>query len=129
MQILARTFAVLALVALTTTAAEAQDAPARLVTGKWTGTVTPPGDAQVNISIEVTSKNDAIAMKLDLGGHGIYKAEGIRLETNRLVFSFTPGPTVVCILNKKDDGSFAGECADDGGDAAQMVIMPPKKEG
>lgn len=129
MQTSLRIFAVLALVVTTATAATAQEAPAKIATGTWTGSVTPPGQERVDVSFDVTSKNDTISITINAGGHGTFKAEDIKFETTRLVFSFTPGPKVLCVLTRKDDTSFAGDCTEDSGDVAQIVMIPPKKEG
>ena len=57
------------------------------------------------------------------------KLEDVKLVDKKLSFWFTPGPKVVCELNGKDDGSFAGNCVADDGVQVPMTMVPPKKEG
>ena len=124
-----RTVALLAFLAVAQTAdVSAQQIAAKIPTGIWTGSVTPPGAEEAAVKFDVTSQNDSVAITIDAGGHGTFKAEGVKVEPTRIVFSFRPGPLVVCVLTKKDDETFAGECTDDGGAAALIVMVPPKKE-
>jgi hypothetical protein len=89
--------------------------------------VTPPGQTELPVSFEVASQNDSVSITIHAGEHGTFKADGVKVEATRLVFSFTPGPTVTCVLTKKEDASYAGDCTEDDGSAAQMVMIPPKK--
>ena len=129
MQITTRIIATLAFfVFALSAAAAAQSTPAKLPTGTWTGSVTPPGQEQVAVSFDVAAQNDTFSITINAGGHGTFKADGIKVEPGRLVFSFTPGPVVVCVLTQKEDASYAGDCTEDDGSAAQIVLVPPKKE-
>ena len=113
-------------------AVSAQTAPAAkaaIPVGKWTGTVTPPEAETTPVTFDVTSSNDTIAIQIDAGGHGSFAASEIEFAGTRLVFSFQPGPKVLCVLNKQDDGSFAGECTEGAGAAAQITMVPPKESG
>jgi hypothetical protein len=130
MQIITRALATIPVVLLAlASVATAQEAPKKLQTGTWTGSVTPPGEETVAVTLEVKDTADALSITINAGGHGTFKADGITVEADRLVFSFTPGPVVVCALTRKEDASYEGDCTDDGGAAARMIIMPPKKEG
>ena len=105
-------------------------AAAKLDVGKGTGTVTTPDGQTVDVSYDVTMKSDTTLLTINAGQFGSFPAGDLKVEPAKLSFSFTPGPHVVCVLNKKDDGTFAGNCTDDGGGApAQMTMVPPKKEG
>lgn len=104
-------------------------APAKIDIGHWTGTVTTPDGQTVEVSYEVTAKSDTTLITINAGQFGSFPAAGLKIEAAKITFSFTPGPQVLCVLNKKDDGSFAGECTDDGGAPAQMTMVPPKKAG
>jgi hypothetical protein len=109
--------------------ASAQNAAPVLQVGKWTGTVTPPNAEVTPVTFDVKSSNDTISIQINAGEHGTFAASDIALAGTKLTFSFTPGPKVMCVLNKKDDGSFAGECTDPDGGAAQMTMLPPKEPG
>ncbi len=123
MKALKRVAQTAALLVLLPLAASAQE---KIEAGKWTGTVTPPGEATVNVTYDVTVKGDTIGITLNAGEHGSFVVEEVKLVDGKLTFSFTPGPRIACTLNKKPDGSFAGQCTD-GQQPADMVMMPPKK--
>src|SRR5262245_25271077 len=112
----------LALLAVFPVAASGQ----KIQVGQWTGTVTPPGEATLNVTYDVSMKGDTILIKFNAAEHGSFDLEEVKLADGKLTFHFTPGPRIDCTLNKKDDGSFAGQCTD-GSQPADMVMLPPKK--
>ena len=129
MRVAQQVFVAATALALALPAAAAAQQPAQLAAGRWTGTVTTPGGETVAVSYTITAKNDTTAISIDAAQHGVFEASGVKLEPGKVTFTFTPGPTVTCVLTRKDDGSFAGECNDDGGGApAQMTMVPPKKD-
>lgn len=105
--------------------AEAQ----KLEVGKWTGSVTPPGEpASTPVTYDVTLKGDTIGITATAAEHGSFPFNEVKLTDNTLTFWFAPGPRVDCTLTRRDDGSFAGNCRDEDGGDASMVMIPPKKE-
>ena len=68
-------------------------------------------------------------MMINLGEHGSFPAGSIKFSASSFEFIFSPGPVVSCVLLKAEDGSYAGNCTDDGGDAARLVVTPPKQQG
>ncbi len=106
-------------------AAAAQDFPA----GKWTGSVTPPGEMTVPVTYDVAVASDSITIMLHAGEHGSFPTQNVKLAEGQLTFSFTPGPTVDCALTRREDGSWAGQCTEGGGSPADIVMTPPKKDG
>jgi hypothetical protein len=114
-----------ALPLLTVAPAQAQ----KLVPGKWTGTVTPPGEPMgLEVTYDVTLKGDTIAITVNAGEHGSFQFSDVKLNADTLTFWFTPGPRVDCTLKRAETGSFAGACLDPQGGNAGMVMNPPKKE-
>lgn len=109
--------------------ATAQDAPpAKLVTGTWTGVVTPP-DGAVEVTYDVSYKGDTLAIVMTAGPHGKFPLNDVEHTAAKLSFTFTPGPTVVCALKPNAAGGYAGDCTDDGGLAVPMTMIPPAKDG
>ena len=106
-------------------AGAAQNLPA----GKWTGTAQPPGQPEVAITFDVKVAGDTIAITLNAGEHGSFKLEEVKLVKDKLTFWFVPGPKVSCSLTRREDGAYAGVCADDQGEQVPMTMVPPKKEG
>jgi hypothetical protein len=105
--------------------AEAQ----KLEPGKWTGTVTPPGEERATeVSYDVTMKGDTIDITVNAGEHGSHRFNEVRLNDRTLTFWFTPGPRVECTLTRGENRVFAGTCRDSEGGIASMVMVPPKKE-
>jgi hypothetical protein len=115
-------------VALVPVTAAAQDAPpAKLVTGTWTGVVTPP-DGSVDVTYEVSYKGDTLSIVMTAGPHGKFPLNAVEHTATKLSFTFTPGPTVVCALKPNAEGGYAGDCTDDGGLAVPMTMVPPAKD-
>lgn len=108
--------------------AAAQDAPpAKLVTGTWTGVVTPP-DGAVEVTYDVSYKGDTLTIVMTAGPHGTFPLNAVEHTATKLSFTFTPGPTVVCALKPNTEGGYAGDCTDDSGLAVPMTMVPPAKE-
>src|SRR2546423_11851592 len=100
----------LLLTALIPSAASAQT----LQTGKWTGTIAPPGQATENVSYDVAAKGDSIAITIVSGTHGSFAFNDVKLTAGKLTFYWSPGTRVDCTLNRRADGAFAGTCGDAG---------------
>ena len=113
-----------ALPLLAASAAQAQ----KLEPGKWTGTITPPGEQPaVEVTYDVTVNGDSLSMTINAGEHGSFPASGMKLAAGKLTFAFTPGPPVDCTLTRQDDGAYSGTCKDPQGGIATLVMNPPKK--
>lgn len=105
--------------------AEAQ----KIEAGKWTGTVTSPGEqTPLPVTYDVTVKGDTIGITVNAAEHGSFTFSEVKLADDVLTFWFSPGPRVDCTLTRREDGAFAGTCADSEGGNASMVMVPPKKE-
>ena len=100
----------------------------KLEPGKWTGTVTAPGEQQpLPVTYDVTVQGDTVGISVDAGEHGSYSFSEVKLNDGTLTFWFTPGPRVDCTLTGREDGAFAGTCRDPEGGVASMVMVPPEK--
>jgi len=100
----------------------------KLEPGKWTGTVTPPGEqTAMPVTFDVTLKGDTIGITVSAGEHGSFTFSDVKLADKALTFWFSPGPRVDCSLTRGDDGVFSGPCKDTQGGVASMVMVPPKK--
>lgn len=100
----------------------------KLEPGKWTGTVTPPGQQMaMPVTYDITTKGDTIGITVSAGEHGSFAFNEVKLNEKTLTFWFTPGPRVECTLTRGEDGAFAGPCRDSEGGMASMVMVPPKK--
>jgi hypothetical protein len=101
----------------------------KLEPGKWTGTVTPPGEQQAfQVTFDVTLKGDTIGITLNAAEHGSFAFNDVKLNDKTLTFWFQPGPRVDCTLTNRGDGAFQGSCRDTEGGTASMLLVPPKKE-
>ena len=96
--------------------------------GKWTGSVTPPGEqTPMPVTYDVTTKGDTIGITISAGEHGSFTFNEVKLNDKTLTFWFAPGPRVECTLARGEDGAFSGPCQDSQGGIASMVMVPPKK--
>lgn len=98
-----------------------------LPSGTWTGSVTPPDDNPLAITFDVAS-GDSISILIHFADRGDYPASEAKLASDTLTFWFQPGPVVRCNLVKQGNGSFSGECADEDGMSATMLMVPPAKQ-
>lgn len=115
--------AVLPLVAVSS--AQAQ----KLEPGKWSGTVTPPGEVLgMEVTYDVTMQGDTLGITVNAGEHGTFAFREVKLNDKTLTFWFTPGPRVDCTLTGNAEGVFSGPCLDSEGGKASMIMVPPKKE-
>jgi hypothetical protein len=100
-----------------------------LETGKWTGTVTAPGEqSAMPVEFDVTLKGDTLGITVRAGEHGTFAFNEAKLDDRTLTFWFMPGPRVDCTLLRGEDETFSGSCRDSEGGIASMVMVPPKKE-
>ena len=116
-----------ALLCVAAPASAQQSATAKLEAGAWTGTVTPPDGMTTAVIYDVAYAGDTLKITIRAGDHGTFETSDVKLETDKLSFSFRPGPLVKCTLSRKD-GGFAGTCLDEEGGVANMVLAPPKKD-
>jgi hypothetical protein len=100
----------------------------KLEPGKWTGTVSPPGEQATEVTYDVTMNGDSISITVNAAEHGSFSFSDVKLNDKTLTFWFAPGPRVECTLTRREDGAFAGQCVDSDGGNASMVMIPPKKE-
>jgi hypothetical protein len=110
-------------------AAQQPAAPVKLDVGRWGGTVVTPDGQVVDVTYDVAMNHDTLGITINAGDHGTFAVSNIKLEAGKLSFTFTPGPVVTCNLTRQDSGVYSGDCSDgSGGAAAQMQMVPPKKE-
>jgi hypothetical protein len=105
--------------------AEAQ----KLDAGKWTGSITAPGEqTPLQVTYDVAMKGDTIDITVSAAEHGQFRFSDVKLAGDVLTFWFQPGPRVECTLTRRqDDGAYAGSCSDPEGGNASMVMIPPKR--
>ena len=116
-----------AMLAATSAASAQQVAPPKMEVGEWTGQVTPPEGITVSVTYDVAYAGDTLKITIKAGEHGTFTTYDVKLEAEKLTFKFSPGPEVLCVLNKKEAG-YAGACTEADGSTATMDLSPPKKE-
>lgn len=98
-------------------------------TGTWTGSVTEPGGGIAEVTYSVTEQDGALEILLhppEEANMGPIPLEDLRLEGGSLFFTWSPRTTLVCELERMDDGSFDGVCEDPEGDVGFMEMIPPE---
>jgi hypothetical protein len=111
----------------TTPESEAQRAAAtHLVSGAWTGTLTPPGGTEVPVEYTVVTSTDSASITISAMDNRL-PASSVRFENGTLRFSFNPGEPVNCTLTPQTGGGFSGSCVDSSGGTGKLVMTPPKK--
>ncbi len=99
----------------------------KLTPGTWTGTISPPDNAALDATFDVRVAGDTTKITLNAGGGRVIEATDVKVEANRVLFTFAPGGTTVrCTLLLKDDKSYSGDCLDPQGGKGVIVMKPPK---
>jgi hypothetical protein len=104
--------------------AAAPAAAQTLHTGTWTGTIAPPDGGVVDVEYEVSVTNDEIGITL-VFEMGTFEFASIEFDGSVLSFTWSPGVNLTCELELQDDGSFEGECVDEGGESGFLTMNPP----
>lgn len=94
--------------------------------GTWTGHVVPPEGEMTMVTFDVTVSGDSVGIVIHAGEHGDFTVTDTRVDEKSINFTFTPGPTVRCNLTLNEEGAYAGNCMEDSGAVAQMMMVPPK---
>jgi hypothetical protein len=114
------------LIGIATLVVPAALAAQKLTPGTWTGTITPPNEGAIEAAFDVRTIGDTTKITLKAGPLEAEASE-IKVEANRLLFTFRPGENIVkCILLLHDDKSYSGDCLDDQGAKGVIVMKPPK---
>jgi hypothetical protein len=112
------------LVGLTLLALPASAAAQKLKPGTWTGSVTAPDTPTLDATFDVRVNGDTTRITMKIAP-GEMEFASIKVEADRLSFTFSPGITVRCTLMLKPDKSYAGDCLDDEGGKGVIVMIPP----
>ena len=114
------------LIGLMTLVMPASLAAQKLSPGTWMGTISPPDQSSLDASFVVRIAGDTTKLTLMAGGMQV-EASDVKVESTRLLFSWSPGDaTVKCTLLLRDDKSYSGDCVDDKGAKGTIVMKPPK---
>ena len=97
----------------------------KLAAGTWTGSMTPPNGQTMNTTFDVKAAGDTTLITLKADGREI-PFSGVKVEADRLLFTFAVDAIVTCTLQRKDDKSYSGSCVDGRGGTGTIVMVPPK---
>ena len=111
----------LALVAGATTGLQAQ----KLAPGTWTGKGVDPGGEEFPITFEVDTAADSLRITM-VGPDGERMGlTNLRFEEGKLLFTWSPGIVINCVLSPVEGGGFSGPCTDDSGGTGIITMTPP----
>jgi len=100
----------------------------QLVPGTWTGTMTPPGGAAIDVTFEVAQASGVPSVVMhaeDIEGEMEFR--DVEVEEGQMTFWWEPGVRVDCTLFANDSGGFEGKCTDGTGPNGEgsLVMLPP----
>ena len=114
------------LVGVLTLVLPASLAAQKLTSGTWTGTITPPDQAELEATFDVRMSGDTTRITMKADGR-VIETTDIKVEPKQLLFTFNPGGDAVrCTLLLRDDKSYSGDCLDSNGGKGVIVMRPPK---
>ena len=96
----------------------------QLQTGTWTGTITPPNTESAQATYNVRMSGDTLKITI-MTPFGDLDFSDIKVQSDRITFTFIPGTPVNCTLMLREDKSYAGDCVDSDGDTGVLVMVPP----
>jgi hypothetical protein len=98
----------------------------KLTPGTWTGTISPPSGETLDATFEVRTSGDTTKITLK-AAPGTFEASDVKVEADRILFTWSPGTSVKCTLMLRDDKkSYSGNCLDASGRPGVIVMTPPK---
>ena len=97
----------------------------KMAPGTWTGTIAPPNNTAQDATFDVRMSGDTTKITLKADGR-VIEAVNVKVESKRLLFTFSAGTTISCTLLLKDDKSYSGDCLDSEGGKGVIVMRPPK---
>jgi hypothetical protein len=97
----------------------------KLTAGTWTGTINPPNGQVINAAFDVKTSGDTTLITLKADGREL-NFTGVKVEADRLLFTFATDAIVTCTLQRKEDKSYSGSCVDGRGSSGTIVMIPPK---
>ena len=97
----------------------------KMAPGTWTGTIAPPNNTAQDATFDVRMSGDTTKITLKADGR-VIEAANVKVESKRLLFTFSAGTTISCTLLLKDDKSYSGDCLDSEGGKGVIVMRPPK---
>ena len=92
--------------------------------GTWGGSMTIPGESEVEVRYQVAGRGDGMRITIDSGRNQV-AVHSLRLTEETLSFSWGSEPTTDCTLELRDDGAYEGECVRDGGEPGTVRMVPP----
>ncbi len=100
-----------------------------LPTGIWTGTMVPPEGREVPVTYEVTRTGGELGITMTAGDSGARPLEDIRVDGDRLHFTFQMGARLSCDLQRMSDGAYSGTCSTGGAQSGELTMRPPPGSG
>ncbi len=99
----------------------------KLAEGTWTGVVTPPGGAGLDVTYEVSYVDSELEIAIvppASVGVGPFQMEDAVFDGETLTFEWGEPAGVTCTLTSGEDGTLSGECTD-GSSPGQIEMVPP----
>ncbi len=107
----------------------------QLPVGRWTGTSVPPGmSMEIPMSFDVSYEDGNLKLFMNMPGGPVPRVEARDIELDASTITWmggrTGGMSVRCSVEKKEDGSYGGECvnADDPKSEPMLLTMIPPRE-
>ena len=96
-----------------------------MASGTWSGKGVDPGREEFPITFEVKAVGDSLSITM-LGPDGErMELSQIRFEEGKLLFRWSPGIVIDCVLSPVEGGGFSGPCTDDSGGTGIITMTPP----
>ena len=94
--------------------------------GTWVGATILPDGSVVQTNFDVTTENGELAITYH-SMQGPVPLTDISLDGDTLSYTFSAGIEVQCVVQRRDDGSYTGECKTGNGETGRHTMTPPAK--
>ncbi len=96
-----------------------------LAVGTWIAVIDSPDGMSVEVPLDVSADGQGYSGVMRVPERGDIPVEDLALRGGQLTFAWRPGVRLSCTLDRREDASYAGTCADALGNSGRIQMLPP----
>ncbi len=95
-----------------------------MVNGDWQGFMISPGMAALELTLTIEERGEASGITWVAG---TFPARDVEIGSDWYKFTWSPAFEVICLIKKRDNGTWSGACKDESGGKGVFVVAPPNR--